>query len=84
MSDAPGQLEINRRRVIEAVRIAGRMARIELAEATALSPATVTALTAELIAEGFLEEASAPPVIGAARRGRPRVQLMLRPGAAHV
>ncbi|MCI4663751.1 MAG: ROK family transcriptional regulator [Neomegalonema sp.] len=73
----------NRRKVLDALRISGRMARVELAETTGLSPATVTAVTAELLNEGFVE-ACAGEGDGAARRGRPKVDLRLRPDAARV
>lgn len=77
----------NRHRIFEALRVRGRMARVELAAITALSPATVTALTAEMIAEGFIEESTSLEEENgdaAARRGRPRVLLQLRPDAVFV
>ncbi len=73
----------NRRKILDALRIGGQMARIELAEATGLSPATVTAVTAELIEDGYIEAARAE-TDAAGRRGRPKVDLRLRPNAARV
>ena len=70
-------------------------ARIDIANATGLSPATVTAITAELISEGLIEETqrtsdqgqsrdqSQSKPQGQSRRGRPRVDLKLR-GQAHL
>lgn len=75
----------NRRKLLDALRVNGSMARVELAAATGLSPATVTAVTAELLDEGYIETCSeaaeAEPGI---RRGRPRVALQLRADAACV
>jgi predicted NBD/HSP70 family sugar kinase len=70
-----------RARVLRAIRSAGRLARVEIARRTGISPATVTALTAELLAEGLIERTGAPgPGTG---RGRPREALKIR-GAARL
>jgi len=74
----------SRERVIAALRIGGALARVELAAATALSPATVTAATAELLNEGFIEEVDAEDADGRRARGRPKIALRLRTGAAYV
>ena len=77
----------NRRRVIDSLRIAGQMARVELTAATGLSPATVSAITADLLRDGVIEETAAEPALSdqeEVRRGRPRVALQLRPEAAYV
>ena len=77
----------NRRKLLDALRINGRMARVELAAATGLSPATVTATTAELMRDGYIEASNAAPEQEAengSKRGRPRVDLQLRPDAARV
>ena len=60
-----------------------QMARIDIANATGMSPATVTAITAELIAAGLIEEVHRTTETGQSRRGRPRVDLKLR-GKAHI
>ncbi|WP_321504179.1 ROK family protein [Breoghania sp.] len=62
------------------------MARIELGQATGLSPSTVTAITAALLSEGLIEEWSDAPADPAAptHRGRPRTALSLAPSAASV
>ncbi len=64
------------------IRQAGQIARIDIAARTGGSPATVTAITAELLQEGLIEEhvPARPP---ASSRGRPRVALKIR-GAAHI
>ena len=72
-----------RRALMDVIRRRGPLPRIELAELTSLSRATVTTITAELIEAGLIEEiAQAEPENGA-RRGRPRVDLRIR-GAAHL
>ena len=79
----------NRRRVIAALRLNQPLARVQLAEATGLSAATVTAITSELLSAGLIEETSVDDETIAAersesRRGRPRVLLRLRPDALLV
>jgi predicted NBD/HSP70 family sugar kinase len=71
-----------RARVLREIRDAGRIARVDIARATGISPATVTALTAELLDEGLIERVA--PAEGAGpRRGRPREALAIR-GAARL
>lgn len=73
-----------RRHVFGAIRRAGRIARVDLARRTGISPATVSAITAELIEAGLIEEtAPGPAGEGDVRRGRPRVDLKVR-GAARL
>ena len=60
-----------------------QVARIDIASATGMSPATVTAITAELLGAGLIEEVSKAPEPGMSKRGRPRVDLKLR-GQAHI
>ena len=60
-----------------------QMARIDIANATGMSPATVTAITAELISAGLIEEVHRVVEPGQSKRGRPRVDLKLR-GKAHI
>lgn len=72
----------SRQRIIESVRAAGFASRAEVAKSLQISPATITALTADLIQEGLLEEFAGP-----ARdtgRGRPPVALRLVPQSHHV
>ncbi|QHQ37379.1 ROK family protein [Algicella marina] len=63
-----------------AMRSAPEIARVDISRQTGLSPATVTAVTSELILAGLIEDA--PGVTGPTRRGRPRVNLRIR-GCAH-
>lgn len=73
----------NRAMVIQGVRRLGGPSRTELAAVTALSPSTISAIAADLIAEGVLEERKAAET-AAMRRGRPQVGLALNPRAAGV
>ncbi len=80
LNDLRGQ---GRRRVFTEIRQARRIARVDLARSTGISQATVTAITADLIREGLIEEVERRADPGEIRRGRPRVGLRVR-GAAHV
>ncbi len=73
----------SRRQILDAIRKAGRIARIDLAQSLGISQATVTTITAEMIRTGLVEEVARDEDSGQPRRGRPRVDLKLR-GAAHV
>ena len=73
-----------RKRLLDLIRRNGSVARIDLAEASGLSRATVTTITADLIAEGMVEDvASDQPSEERMRRGRPRVDLVIR-NRAHL
>jgi predicted NBD/HSP70 family sugar kinase len=75
----------NRRVVLNALRQHGPLARIELGRATGLSPASITSIASQLIAEHILEELEAPfPLAASTRRGRPIVRLGITSSAAHV
>lgn len=79
----------NRSLVLSALRRREPIARVDLGAETRLSPATITAITADLIAEGLVEarddEAELSEVqVEPARRGRPRVMLRLDPTAGYV
>ena len=80
---ANDQREQGRQQVIDTIRQAGQIARIDIAQATGSSPATVTAITSELLAEGLIEEIAPEGDRVAAKRGRPRVALKIR-GEAHL
>ena len=80
---ANDQRENGRQQVFEAIRQAGRIARIDIARDTQVSPATVTAITSELLAAGLIEEITPEGDRSGAKRGRPRVALKVR-GAAHL
>lgn len=75
----------NRRIVLDALRQRGNLARVELGRATGLSPASITAISAQLIEDKIIEEVDEP--MGSAltgKRGRPIVRLSLRAEATHV
>jgi predicted NBD/HSP70 family sugar kinase len=75
----------NRRIVLSALRQEGPLARVELGRITGLSPASITAISAQLIAERVIVELESPfPLPATGKRGRPSIQLGLRAGAAHV
>lgn len=63
--------------IFAAIRSAAPVARIDIAKSTGVSAATVTTITAELIARGLIEEVPADPD-HTAKRGRPRVSLKIR------
>ncbi|BCL13206.1 ROK family protein [Micromonospora sagamiensis] len=72
--------EIKRLSVISTARQVRVLSRAELTELTGLSPATLTPLVRELIAEGYLIERGP----GASRAGRPRAMLEFNPRAELV
>ena len=72
--------EIKRLSVISTARQVRLLSRAELTELTGLSPATLTPLVRELIAEGYLIERGP----GASRTGRPRAMLEFNPRAELV
>lgn len=74
----------NRSVLLQALRRTGRLARIDLGRETRLSPATVTAITSDLIAEGIVTGIDAPARGLRSIRGRPRALLALEGRAARV
>ena len=76
------QREYGRRALMQQIRLSGRIPRIELADKTGISRATVTTITAELLQSGLIEEVPRADGVDA-RRGRPRVDLKIR-GAARL
>ncbi|MEU0950097.1 ROK family protein [Streptomyces canus] len=68
----------NEKLVIESIRVAGSLSRVEIAERTGLTPQAVSRITRNLLTTGFL--------VADERRstgkGKPRVPLRLRPDAA--
>jgi predicted NBD/HSP70 family sugar kinase len=75
----------NRLLVLDALRQRGPLARVELGRHTGLSPASITSISAQLIADGIVQEVEEhdAPVVPM-RRGRPLTQLDLNPKSAHV
>jgi predicted NBD/HSP70 family sugar kinase len=76
----------NRLLLIEALRQHGPLARVELGRQTGLSPASITAISSQLIADGILEEAGEPQAAAENqhRRGRPLTHIDINPKSAHV
>ncbi len=72
-----------RQQIFERVRAAGQIARVQLAKDLAVSPASVTTVTSELIAAGLIEEISASREADPGR-GRPAVALGVRADSHHV
>ncbi len=72
----------NRDRILRLLRIHGRMARIDLARLVGLSPATVSAISAELIRHGLVHEIEG--VEADRGRGRPKVMIELVAGTAYI
>ena len=70
------QRDSGRLTVLDTIRTAGEIARIDIATATGFSPATVTAITSELLGARLIEEII-PETKSQSRRGRPRVALRL-------
>ncbi len=83
ISLANEQRESGRQQVFDSIRQAGRIARIDIARETNVSPATVTAITSELMSAGLIEEFTPEVERKGAKRGRPRVALKVR-GDAHL
>ncbi|MCF3965088.1 ROK family transcriptional regulator, partial [Streptomyces fuscigenes] len=68
----------NEKLVIESIRVAGALSRVEIADRTGLTPQAVSRITRNLLTTGFLTEDERR----AQGRGKPRVPLRLRPDAA--
>nr|WP_173935179.1 ROK family transcriptional regulator [Chelativorans sp. Marseille-P2723] len=72
----------NRALVIGAVRRSGQPSRTEIARLTGLSHSTISAIAADLIEEGVMQEAAPQGAAAPVRRGRPQVAIGLNPAAA--
>eukprot|EP00831_Metopus_contortus_P007206 TRINITY_DN12755_c0_g4_i1.p2 TRINITY_DN12755_c0_g4~~TRINITY_DN12755_c0_g4_i1.p2 ORF type:complete len:404 (-),score=104.56 TRINITY_DN12755_c0_g4_i1:420-1631(-) len=72
---------VNQFNILNTIREAGRISRVEIAERTGQSRASVTNITAAMIQEGLIreEDCGSQP-----KRGRRRIMLSLNPEAAHV
>ncbi len=71
---------MNRSHVLNIIVSNGSIARADVARQSGLSPATVTGITAELIAEGLVVEKEN----GDSSGGRPPILLRINPGGAYV
>lgn len=72
--------KVNRNVVLNLVKSAGPISRSDIAQRSGLSPATITNLTAEFIAEGRIHEMGS----GESVRGRPPILLRLNTQAGYV
>ncbi|MBM6594689.1 ROK family protein [Microvirga pudoricolor] len=73
--NAPTPREATRRRLLDALRQDGPMARVELGQQLGMSPASVSDLTASLLDEGILVTEDGSEATGGLLRGRPKVRL---------
>lgn len=73
----------NREAIIASVRRNGNVSRTSLAAQNRLSHSTISSISADLIEEGALLEERAAD-LGGKRRGRPQVNLSLRPELGHI
>ncbi|MGD9212714.1 MAG: ROK family transcriptional regulator [Desulfobacteraceae bacterium] len=72
---------LNQFQILNTIRIAGAISRIEIAQIVGHSRATVTNITARMIANDLIYEKE---VEGSAARGRNRILLAINPDAAYV
>lgn len=72
---------INQFNILNTIRKAGLISRVEIAQLTGQSRASVTNITASLIQDGMILEKNTEP---SPSRGRRRVMLALNPSAAYV
>lgn len=81
MSEAPSsERDLTRAAVLRVVGLSGPVSRTAIAAELGVSPATVTSLTRDLLADGLLEIAGKEPATTG--RGRPAELLRVVPGAA--
>ncbi|MEM6341691.1 MAG: ROK family transcriptional regulator [Pseudomonadota bacterium] len=73
----------SRRLLLREISKGGRIPRIDLAERTGISRATVTAVTADLLKGGLIEEIPRDPEAEDSARGRPKIDLKIS-GNAHL
>ena len=73
--------ELNLFNILNSIREAGRISRVEIAEKTGQSRASVSNITALLIERGLIYE---DRVASSSSRGRRRIMLMLNPEAAYA
>ena len=75
---------VGRVRVLDALRLHGPTARVDIALITGMSPATVTAVTAELLSAGLIRAEHHSEKPEHSKRGRPRAKLEINPASAVV
>ena len=75
---------INRFHVLDTIRRAGSISRVEIGERTQLSATTISAITASLLDDALITPRHEGDLRDGAGRGRPRVMLTLNASAARV
>jgi predicted NBD/HSP70 family sugar kinase len=75
---------INRFHVLDTIRKAGPISRVEIGDCTELSATTISAITASLLEDGLILVQHEGDLRNANGRGRPRVMLTINPDAARV
>lgn len=73
-----------RQQIFEHIRAAGLCARVDVANYLNVSPASVTAITTDLLDSGLLEEITSTTRDGEPSRGRPRVSIGVRSESFYV
>jgi predicted NBD/HSP70 family sugar kinase len=73
-----------RDRILNALRVHGPQARVDLAGIVEMSPATVSGVTGELVRSGAMREVVEREADQSRGRGRPKVLIELVPQTAHV
>lgn len=73
----------NRALVIAAIRRAGQPSRTDIARTTGLSHSTISAISADLLAEGVLAQAKGAET-ASLKRGRPQIAIGINPDAAAI
>lgn len=71
----------NTSRVLTEIRLRAETSRVDLARALNLSPTTISAVVAELVEQGLIQETHA---IASPGRGRPKMQISLNASARYV
>ena len=75
---------LNRRKILQCIRDAGSISRIEIAKLVDVSQATVSVVTGELLSDGLIETVKQENGVQAAGRGRPKTLLQLRASATYA
>lgn len=70
---------LTRSRTLEHIRASGRISRVELAQLSGLTAASISGIVAQTIADGLVVESG----LSAPTRGKPRTLLQLNPSARH-
>lgn len=71
---------LTRSRTLEHIRASGRVSRVELAQMSGLTAASISGIVAQTIADGLVVESG----LTASTRGKPRTLLELNPSARHA